>query len=97
MLTSSRLLANRRKLGWKSLAKIYRRGFCRTVKKTKISLSKLNSPYRSKYNEGKQGVESDRKTYSHNTKAVIAKKAIITNLELSHQKYSSSKNYENLS
>lgn len=30
-------------------------------------------------------MESDRKNYSHNTKAVTAKKAIITNLELSHQ------------
>lgn len=30
-------------------------------------------------------MESDKKNHSHNTKAFTAKKAIITNLELSHQ------------
>lgn len=48
-------------------------------------LSILNSPYRSEYNERQQGVERNGKNYSHNTKAVTAQKAIITNLDRFHQ------------
>lgn len=35
--------------------------------------SKLNSPFRAKYNESKQGVESNGKNSFHNTKTVAAK------------------------